>query len=167
MWGGFFFSNKSYFCDGAATAFATGVAGGGVGVAVLAIGLEGAVFCDCGIVMVGVGAFGFPDPDVDDVETVRTGSFFSGQNKIARIAMTSRTITIVGQWALVKLQRDDACAVCGTALFAAGVVAGWVCATTVVDGVVVMAAIGAEPAGMFGIVAADGALFTATDEPAG
>ena len=46
--------------------------------------------------------------------------------------MTSRMITMVGQWALVKDQMDDACAVCGT-VFA---VAGWVCATVGVDGVV-------------------------------
>ena len=47
------------------------------------------------IVVVVIGAdLGFPDPAVD---TVRTVSFFSGQNKIARIAMTSRMITMVGQ----------------------------------------------------------------------
>jgi hypothetical protein len=54
-----------------------------------------------------VGAdLGFPDPEFP-VETVFNISF-SGQNKIARIAMTSKTITMVGQWALVKLQIDDA-----------------------------------------------------------
>jgi hypothetical protein len=116
-----------------------------------------AAFCGCDAVMVGVGAdLGFPDPTVL-VEIVRTDSFFSGQNKIARIAMTSRTITMVGQWALVKLQMDDACAVCGTALFAGA------------GGVVVAAATGADPAaaGILGIVAIDGALFAATGEPAG
>ena len=46
---------------------------------------------------VGVGVdVDFPDP-VIPLETVRTGSFFSGQNKIARIAMMSKTITMVGQ----------------------------------------------------------------------
>jgi hypothetical protein len=55
----------------------------------------------------GVGAnLGFPDPEVI-VETVLTSSF-SGQNKIARIARTSRTITMVGQWAFVNDQNDDA-----------------------------------------------------------
>jgi hypothetical protein len=110
-------------------------------------------------VAVAVGAdLGFPDPAAP-VETVRTANSFSGQNKIARIAITSRTITMVGQWALVKLQRDDAWAVCGTVL---STVAGWVCATTVVDGVTgaptagaLFTAIGA----LAGCVAATGALF--------
>ena len=64
--------------------------------------------------------------------------------------MTSRMITMVGQWAFVNDQSDDACAACGT-VFA---VAGWVCATVGADGVVA------------GVVAAGGALFTATGEPA-
>ncbi len=63
----------------------------------LAIGLAEAIFCDCGMITVEVGAdLGFPDPAAS-VETVRTDSFFSGQNKIARIAMPSKTITMVGQ----------------------------------------------------------------------
>jgi hypothetical protein len=133
-----------YFCAGAATAFATGVAGGGV--LLLAIGRAGEEAMFWFMVTLGVGAdLGFPDPDVA-VDTVRTVSF-SGQNKIARIAMTSRMITMVGQWAFVNDQSDDACAACGT-VFA---VAGWVCATVGVDGVVA------------GVV---GALFTATGEPA-
>ena len=153
-------SNDFYFCIGAATAFATGVAG--VGTLLFAIGFTGAevvsrekltVVVET-VVAVEIGAnLGFPDPAAL-VETVRTGSFFSGQNKIARIAMTSKTITMVGQWALVKLQMDDTCAVCGTGLFA---VAGWVCATTVVDGVAVAATTGADPT-----VVGAGALFTAT-----
>lgn len=65
---------------------------------------------------------------------------------------------MVGQWALVNDQSDEACAVCGT-LFAvagaAGVVAGAV--TTVGDWVV--AALGAA--------AVEGAVFTATGEVAG
>ncbi len=113
------------------------------------------------MVTVVVGAdLGFPDPDVA-VDTVRTVSF-SGQNKIARIAMTSSTITMVGQWALVKVQMDDACAVCGTLLFAEGEV----CAATVgvvVAGVCVACA---DPAAAPGAVAVDGLLFTATGEPA-
>jgi hypothetical protein len=158
-------SNDFYFCDGAATAFATGVAG--VGTLLLAIGFvrvevvsrEKLTVVVETAAAVGVGAdLGFPDPTAP-VETVRTNSFFSGQNKIARIAMTSRTITMVGQWALVKLQMDDACAVCGTVLF---VVAGWVCAMTVVDGVAVAATIGADSA-----VVGDGVLFTATGTLAG
>ena len=36
---------------------------------------------------------------------------FSGQKRIARIAITSTMITMAGQWALVKDQMDDACAV--------------------------------------------------------
>jgi hypothetical protein len=107
----------------------------------------------------GVGAdLGFPDPDVV-VDTVRTVSF-SGQNKIARIAITSRTITMVGQWAFVNDHSDEACAVCGTVFC----VVGCVCATTGVDGVVA----GADPAdtaGVLGAVAVDG-VFTATDDPA-
>ena len=98
MSGGFFFY---YFCDGAATAFATGVAG--MGILLLTTGFAGveAVSWEKLTVVVetvaGIGAdLGFPDPAVP-VETVRTGSFFSGQNKIARIAMTSKTITMVGQ----------------------------------------------------------------------
>ena len=48
------------------------------------------------MVTAAVGAdLGFPDPDVP-VGTVLTDSF-SGQNKIASIAMTSNTITMVGQ----------------------------------------------------------------------
>jgi hypothetical protein len=95
MRGGFFFY---YFRDGAATALATGVAGDGV-VVLLVIGFAEmeAVFWDCGVAAVAIGAdVGFPDP-VAPVETVRTDSFFSGQNKIARIAMISNTITMVGQ----------------------------------------------------------------------
>jgi len=101
MLAAFSYSNDFYFCDGAATAFATGVAGAGT--LLLAIGFvrvevvsreKLTVVVE---VAIGVGAdLGFPDPAAP-VETVRTGSFFSGQNKIARIAMTSRTITMVGQ----------------------------------------------------------------------
>jgi hypothetical protein len=111
-------------------------------------------------VAVAVGAdLGFPDPAAP-VETVRTANSFSGQNKIARIAITSRTITMVGQWALVKLQMDDACAVCGTALFAEGD------ACAVIAGV--CAAIGAELADAAGATATDGGmLFTATGALAG
>lgn len=68
--------------------------------------------CDNAAVVIGDGAdLGFPDPD-ETVDTVLTVSF-SGQNKMARIAITSRIMTIVGQCALVKDQNDDACAVCG------------------------------------------------------
>jgi hypothetical protein len=109
------------------------------------------------IVTVVVGAdLGFPDPDVT-VGTVRTVSF-SGQNKIARIAMTSKMITMVGQWALVKDQMDDACAVWGT-VFA---VAGCVCATAGADGVVAGVVAAADPADPAAVL---GALFTATGEP--
>ena len=38
---------------------------------------------------------------------------FSGQNKIMRIAIMSKMIAMVGQWALVNDQNEDACAVCG------------------------------------------------------
>ncbi len=112
------------------------------------------------MVMVAVGAdLGFPDPD-GVVDTVLTVSF-SGQNKIARIAMTSKTITMVGQWALVKDQMDDACAVCGTLLLLLGAVCA---ATAGVDGAVAGAcAAGADAPGAGD---ADG-LFTATGEPAG
>jgi hypothetical protein len=156
------FTRTSYFCAGAATALATGVAGAGTLVLMLGFGTEGElVFW----FIVGVGAdFGFPDPDAD---TVRTVSFFSGQNKIARIAMMSRMITIVGQWALVNDQSDDACAVCGT-VFA---VVGWVCATTGADGVVagVVAAEGAvfTATGALGVTVTEGEVFTATGEVAG
>ena len=147
-----------YFCIGAATAFATGVAG--CGASLPAIGRAGEEVMFWFMVTVVVGAdLGFPDPDVT-VDTVLTVSF-SGQNKIARIAMTSRMITMVGQWALVKLHSDDACAVCGT-VFA---VAGWVCATTGADGAVAGAVpiVGAEPAP----ADAAGDVFTATGELAG
>lgn len=94
-----------------------------------------------------------PAPDVAvavtlgvEMLTVLTDSFvsFSGQKRIARIAITSTMITITGQLALVKDQMDDACAVAWTlfvagaaggvvaaGVFAAadGVVAGGVCAT--------------------------------------
>jgi hypothetical protein len=54
----------------------------------------------------GIGAdLGFPDPEFV-VETILTSSF-SGQNKIARIAMTNRMITMVGQWLFVNDQSDD------------------------------------------------------------
>jgi len=57
---------------------------------------EVSVCCCIDAITFGVGAdLGFPDPDVV-VDTVLTVSF-SGQNKIARIAITSKTITIVGQ----------------------------------------------------------------------
>ena len=103
-----------------------------------------------------VGAdLGFPDPDVAD-DTVRTVSF-SGQNKIARIAMTSRMITMVGQWAFVNDQSDDACAACGT-VFA---VVGWVSATVGVDGAVTDGVV----AGVLGAVTGVGVI-TATGEPA-
>ncbi len=75
------------------------------------------------------------------METVLTVSF-SGQNKMARIAITSNMITIVGQCAFVNDQKDDACAVCGA------VAAGVLCAT----GAAVTA----------GVVAVVG-VFTATD----
>lgn len=79
---------------------------------------------------------------------------------------------MVGQWALVKLQSDDACAVCGT-VFA---VAGWVCATTGVGDVVAGAVLvvgdcavtGDDPIAMLGEVAGvEGAVFTATGDVAG
>jgi hypothetical protein len=71
-----------------------------------------AAFWDDITVTFEVGAdLGFPDPEVP-VETVLTDSF-SGQNKIARIAITSKTITIVGQCAFVNDKNEDACAVCG------------------------------------------------------
>lgn len=150
--GGLFRSKRTcYFCDdGAATAFATGVDGEEV-LAVVGVGLGGAGLVSWDRFTVGVGAdFGFPDPDVP-VETVLTASF-SGQNRIARIAMTSRMITIVGQWAFVKDQRDDACAVCGA------VAAGVVCATGAVTAGVAAAVGDAAPV----LGAAIGLVFAAT-----
>lgn len=109
------------------------------------------------MVTVEVGAdLGVPDPDVP-VETVLTTSF-SGQNKIARIAMTSRMITIVGQCAFVNDHKDETCAVCG-----ADGAAGVVCAEGAVTAGAVAAAGEGEP--VLGAVAAEGAVFTATGAP--
>jgi hypothetical protein len=132
-----------YFCDGAATAFATGVAGA-EWLLFDGLLLEGeTVVCETATVGV-AGALGLLGAD-DVVVTVLTVSF-SGQNKIARIAMTSNMITIVGQWAFVNDQNDDACAVCAV-LLTEGVVPtagvgvmfaatlGWVGAVAGIEGV--------------------------------
>jgi hypothetical protein len=108
----------------------------------------------------GVGAdLGFPDPMVS-VETVRTVVSFSGQNKIARIAIMSKMITIVGQCDFVNYHNDDACAVCGA--FEVCVVGA---VTTGVVAVAVTCAVGAVA--VVGLVMATGWLgevFTATGE---
>ena len=73
-------------------------------------------------------------------------------------------ITMVGQWSLVKLQMDDACAVCGTGLFTEGDT----CAVAAGGAAGVCAAIGAEPTGAAAaVVADDGVMFTATGALAG
>jgi len=104
-----------YLFDGAATAFDIGVAGVGTLLfSEMIFAAVGAVFCGNVAVVIGDGAdLGFPEPEFP-VDTVLTVSF-SGQNKIARIASTSNTITIVGQCAFVNDQKDEACAVCGAA----------------------------------------------------
>ena len=147
----------SIFWVGAEMIVETGVAGAATeeDVVVTGIGAEAVteIVFDDGV----AGREGEGDDFLTALETFSLSSP-SGQKRTARMTITRMTIAMVGQWAFVNDQNDDACAVCGTVL--AGV--------TTVEGVVGIAGV-AGVDGADGVTAASGAegdpalLFNAVD----